>query len=80
MDTVSIDTARVAAKLAGDETLSERLRTKETMWEGICHLQNLLNEKECSKFFNLLGNDNVSTLTASPQQRVDAFLKSYKKP
>ena len=67
--------AALAARLAKDSNILKYLLDEHGVWKGIVALQNSLDDLHCSKYLSTLERIEVTTLTATPEQRVEAFVQ-----
>lgn len=71
--------ANLASRLAKNLNIAKLLCNEVNVWLGICELQSTLDEVGCSRYLSALRDIGVNTCTATPEQRVEAFIKTMLK-
>jgi phenylalanine-4-hydroxylase len=73
---VSEQDCSLAARLAKNMNLAKLLLDEKTEWSGIVQMQNTLDAEACGRYMTALETLGVTTVGATVEQRVEAFIKA----
>ena len=79
VNNVSEQDRNLAGRLSRNTEVANLLSDEHTEWSAIVEMQNMLDVDSCSRYMNALDHLGTSTVNATIEQRVEAFLAAMLK-
>jgi hypothetical protein len=75
MNNVTDEQIALATRFSRIATLRDMLSDEKTEWKAIVWIQNELDEQGCAKYLHALDSMKCNLVTATIDQRIQAFIK-----